>query len=96
MTELKPLEKTSANRKKAEAGRTGGGPAPPPLTEAEELALSQNKGRPVSEGISGGSSSSEPATSQDPGAFIRYSDGVLSIVDHHATAVNLLKLRKPI
>ena len=31
----------SANRKKAEARKTGGGPPPPPLTAAEELALSQ-------------------------------------------------------
>ncbi|KAK0134391.1 hypothetical protein N1851_030048 [Merluccius polli] len=29
----------SANRKKADARKTGGGPAPPPLTQAEELAL---------------------------------------------------------
>ncbi|XP_067444724.1 nuclear apoptosis-inducing factor 1-like [Thunnus thynnus] len=50
----------TANRKKADARKTGGGPAPPPLTEAEELALSQNVGRPVAEGIPGGSSSSEP------------------------------------
>ena len=37
----------------------GGGPPrpPPPLTEAEELALSQNRGRPVAEVIPGGSSS---------------------------------------
>ncbi|XP_028456304.1 uncharacterized protein LOC114570260 [Perca flavescens] len=76
----------TANRKKAEARRTGGGPAPPPLTEAEELALSQNAGRPVAEGIPGGSSSSKPATSQDTSAFIRYSDGVLTLVDPHVTA----------
>ncbi|KAK0154472.1 hypothetical protein N1851_003428 [Merluccius polli] len=54
----------SANRKKADARKTGGGPAPPPLTEAEELALSHNIGRPVAEGIPGGSSSSE-STPQD-------------------------------
>ncbi|KAK0155391.1 hypothetical protein N1851_002189 [Merluccius polli] len=38
--------------------------APPPLTEAEERALSQNIGRPVAEGIPGGSSCSE-STPQD-------------------------------
>ncbi|KAK0154266.1 hypothetical protein N1851_003655 [Merluccius polli] len=48
----------------ADARKTGGGPAPPPLTEAEELALSQYIGRPVAEGIPGGSSSSE-STPQD-------------------------------
>ncbi|KAK0147273.1 hypothetical protein N1851_013314 [Merluccius polli] len=31
------------NAKKAEARKTGGGPPKPPLTEAEELALSQNR-----------------------------------------------------
>ncbi|KAK0147183.1 hypothetical protein N1851_013469 [Merluccius polli] len=60
-----------ANRKKAEARKTGGGPPPPPpLTEAEELALSQNRGCPVAEGIPGGSSS-EPVTPQDTSAYIR-------------------------
>ncbi|KAK0149797.1 hypothetical protein N1851_009452 [Merluccius polli] len=53
----------TANRKKADARKTGGGPAPPPLTEAEELALSQYIGRPVAEGIPGGSSSSEMCVS---------------------------------
>ncbi|XP_034561235.1 uncharacterized protein LOC117828305 [Notolabrus celidotus] len=61
----------SANRKKADARKTGGGRAPPPLTEAEALALSQNFGRTATEGILGGSSSSEP-TPQDTSAFITY------------------------
>ncbi|KAK0139240.1 hypothetical protein N1851_024171 [Merluccius polli] len=52
------------NAKKADSRKTGGGPAPPPLTVAEELALSHNTGRPVAEGIPGGSSSSE-CTPQD-------------------------------
>ncbi|KAK0156602.1 hypothetical protein N1851_000034 [Merluccius polli] len=60
----------NANRKKAEARKTGGGPPPPPLTEAEELALSQNRGHPVAEGIPGGSSS-ESVTPQDTSAYIR-------------------------
>ncbi|KAL1279231.1 hypothetical protein QQF64_025904 [Cirrhinus molitorella] len=51
----KTSEKT--NRKKAEARQTGGGPPPPPLTPSEELALSLNKGRPVVDGIPGGTSS---------------------------------------
>ncbi|CAB1452159.1 unnamed protein product [Pleuronectes platessa] len=58
------------NRKKAEARKTGGGPPPPPLTEAEKMALSQNSGRPIAEGISGGSSS-DPPTPQVTGAYIR-------------------------
>ncbi|XP_033468193.1 uncharacterized protein LOC117247691 isoform X1 [Epinephelus lanceolatus] len=62
-----PATTFQPNRKKAEAHKTGGGP----------LALSQNTGRPVAEGIPGGNSSSEPVTPQEPHAFIRYSDGVL-------------------
>ena len=46
-----------ANWKNAEARQTGGGPPPAALTEAEEMALSQQSMRPVAEGIPGGSSS---------------------------------------
>ncbi|XP_070832595.1 uncharacterized protein [Chaetodon trifascialis] len=75
----------TANRKKADARKTGGGPAPPSLTEAEELALSHNLGMPVAEGIPGGSSSSELAP-QDTSAFIKYSDGAICVVEPpHAT-----------
>ncbi|KAK0136580.1 hypothetical protein N1851_027265 [Merluccius polli] len=76
----------TANRKKADSRKTGGGPAPPPLTVAEELALSHNTGRPVAEGIPGGSSSSE-CTPQDTSAFIKYSDGAICLVEEppHAT-----------
>ncbi|KAK0144666.1 putative nuclease HARBI1 [Merluccius polli] len=49
-------------------------PPPPPLTESEELALSQNRGRPVAEGIPGGSSS-EPVAPQDT-----IVDGVICLV----------------
>ncbi|XP_063350285.1 von Willebrand factor A domain-containing protein 5A-like isoform X2 [Pelmatolapia mariae] len=67
---------SGANRKKAEARKTGGGPPPPPLTEAEQLALSQNSGRPVAEGISAGTSS-ESITPQDTSAYIRVLDYAL-------------------
>ncbi|KAI7803160.1 putative myb/SANT-like DNA-binding domain-containing protein 4-like [Triplophysa rosa] len=71
----------SANRKKAEACKTGGGPAPLPLTDAEEMALSLNTGRPVAEGIPGGSSS-EPVTPQDTSTdIISYSDGNICLVE---------------
>lgn len=60
----------SANRKRADARKTGGGPPPPRLTEAEELAMSQTVGRPVAEGIPGGTSSSDMVT-QEPPALIR-------------------------
>ncbi|XP_060936194.1 uncharacterized protein LOC133012232 [Limanda limanda] len=73
----------TANRKKAEARKTGGGPPPPPLTEAEKMALSQNSGRPIAEGISGGSSS-DPPTPQVTGAYIRVTDGVICLVEPSA------------
>ncbi|CAM4732662.1 unnamed protein product [Leuciscus chuanchicus] len=69
-----------ANRKKAEARKTGGGPAPPPLTNAEEMALSLNAGRPMAEGIPGGTSS-EPVTPEDLSAFIKYSDGKICLLE---------------
>ncbi|KAI2647928.1 Zinc finger protein 865 [Labeo rohita] len=71
---------SSANRKKAEADKTGGGPAPPPLTNAEEMALSLNTGRPVAEGIPAGCSS-EPVTPQDTSAYIKYSDGNICLLE---------------
>ncbi|XP_053279056.1 uncharacterized protein LOC128440392 isoform X1 [Pleuronectes platessa] len=73
----------TANRKKAEARKTGGGPPPPPLTEAEKMALSQNSGRPIAEGMSGGSSS-DPPTPQVTGAYIRVTDGVICLVEPSA------------
>ncbi|KAG9276880.1 hypothetical protein AMEX_G6855, partial [Astyanax mexicanus] len=60
----------SANRKKAEVRKTGGGATPPPFTQAEELALSQNSGRPITHGITGGSSP-EPSTPQDTPHYVK-------------------------
>ncbi|CAB1428116.1 unnamed protein product [Pleuronectes platessa] len=73
----------TANRKKAEARKTGGGPPPAALTEAEEMALSQQSMRPVAEGIPGGSSS-DPPTPQDRSAFIRVTDGVIALLEPDA------------
>ncbi|XDV21067.1 hypothetical protein PO909_026248 [Leuciscus waleckii] len=47
----------NATKKKTEVAGTGGGPPPASFTTAEELALEINKGRPVLEGIEGGTSS---------------------------------------
>ena len=44
-----------------EIRKTGGGPPPAEYTVAEELALSNNKGRPIMDGVSG-------AVQSDPGA----------------------------
>ncbi|CAM4567733.1 unnamed protein product [Leuciscus chuanchicus] len=52
----------SATKKKAKKKikKTGGGPAPPQYTPAEELALGLNENRTIVEGIPEGSSSSDP------------------------------------
>ncbi|KAF4115224.1 hypothetical protein G5714_002713 [Onychostoma macrolepis] len=50
----------NATRKKAEQKKTGGGPAPPRHTLAEELALGLNVNRPNIQGIPGSSSSLDP------------------------------------
>lgn len=55
-----------ANKKKAEMQKTGGGPPGPELTPAEELALANNRGRPIMQGIAGGSSSGEVAAGVNP------------------------------
>ncbi|KAI9527296.1 hypothetical protein NQZ68_032167 [Dissostichus eleginoides] len=49
-----------ANRKKKDKRKTGGGPPPADFTPAEELALSNNEGRPLMVGVEGG-------VSTDPG-----------------------------
>ncbi|XP_042359458.1 sentrin-specific protease 6-like [Plectropomus leopardus] len=55
---------------------------PPSLTKAEELALSQNTGRPAAEGVPGGSSS-EPA--KDTTAYIRFTDGAICKAEPRST-----------
>ncbi|KAJ8377938.1 hypothetical protein AAFF_G00250010 [Aldrovandia affinis] len=51
------------NKKRADMVKTGGGPKTPELTPTEELALQQNRGRPIMEGIAGGSSSEQAGSS---------------------------------
>jgi len=46
--------------------KTGGGPRGPELTPAEELALANNRGRPIMQGIAGGSSSGEVVAGENP------------------------------
>ena len=50
----------AAHRKKALQDKTGGGP-PPAFSPAEELALSNNQGRPLMEGVDGGGVTSDPS-----------------------------------
>ncbi|KAJ8405251.1 hypothetical protein AAFF_G00322420 [Aldrovandia affinis] len=70
---------SSVNRRKADVQLTGGGPAPDPFTPAEELALSFNRGRPLMDGIEGGTASD----TVDPSLFSVYIKG------------DRLKLRRP-
>ncbi|KAF4088083.1 hypothetical protein AMELA_G00078750 [Ameiurus melas] len=44
------------------------------------MALSLNVGRPMAEGIPGGTSS-EPVTPEDSSAFIKYSDGNICLLE---------------
>ncbi|KAG1944952.1 retrotransposable element [Pimephales promelas] len=56
----------AAAKKKSEVAGTGGGPPTANFTPAEELALDLNKGRPVIEGIEGGTASgSIPSSIRD-------------------------------
>ncbi|XP_050957722.1 uncharacterized protein LOC127158755 [Labeo rohita] len=67
----------SANRKKCDGRKTGGGPPPPEYTVAEELALSNSEGRPIMDGISG-------ARQSDPGAG---SSKQVTVVDGNTVAL---------
>jgi len=57
----------NSNQEKGRAEKTGGGPAPPRYTPAEEMALGLNANRPIVESIPGGSSSldQKPGTSSN-------------------------------
>ncbi|XP_073763934.1 uncharacterized protein si:ch211-281p14.2 isoform X2 [Danio rerio] len=61
---------SKATRKRCEQKKTGGGPAPPPHTPAEELALGFNANRPIVQGIPGGSSSLEPQPGTSKGTTV--------------------------
>ncbi|XP_051999874.1 uncharacterized protein LOC127655874 isoform X2 [Xyrauchen texanus] len=69
----------NANRKKAEARLTGGGP--PPLTPSEELALSLNKGRPVVDGIPEGTSSEFATSHNNSSDLVQFADGPIVLLD---------------
>ncbi|KAI2646974.1 Copine-4 [Labeo rohita] len=67
----------SQTGKKCDGRKTGGGPPPPEYTVAEELALSNNEGRPIMDGISG-------ARQSDPGAG---SSKQVTVVDGNTVAL---------
>ena len=56
--------------KKNEKRKTGGGPAPPEFTVPEELALSNNEGHPIMEGIEGGLKSDPSAGGSQDNLFV--------------------------
>ena len=53
--------------------RTGWGTNPPPFTISEELALANNKGRPMMVGVDGGMSSDPTASTSNPFVTSMYS-----------------------
>ena len=55
----------AAVKKKTYESGTGGGPPTQEMTPAEELALNSNKGRPVMEGIQGGTCTDSVPATQD-------------------------------
>ncbi|XP_077060455.1 uncharacterized protein LOC143712138 [Siphateles boraxobius] len=66
--------------KKSHISGTGGGPPTQDFTTAEELALDLNKGKPVIEGIQGGTSTdSGPAS--DTGLFIQMAGSTLTLLE---------------
>ncbi|KAJ8013233.1 hypothetical protein DPEC_G00051140 [Dallia pectoralis] len=73
-----------ANRKKAEAQKTGLS-SPPSLTPAEEQTLSLNQGRAIVDGIPGGTSS-ESDTSHDTSGLAKFADGHIVIMEPFAIA----------
>lgn len=74
----------AATKKKTEVAGTGGGPPPASFTPAEELALEINKGRPVLEGIEGGTSSKMISRS----IRSEYIKGVCVFYYHHSFLTN--------
>ncbi|KAL7385936.1 hypothetical protein ABVT39_002109 [Epinephelus coioides] len=69
----------SANRKKNEMRKTGGGPAPPQYTASEELALANNEGRPIMEGIEGGIKSDPCASSSQHHLYVQGADTIRAL-----------------
>ncbi|KAJ8013235.1 hypothetical protein DPEC_G00051160 [Dallia pectoralis] len=82
--QLEEARKTIANRKKAEAQKTGLS-SPPSLTPTEEQTLSLNQGRAIVDGIPGGTSS-ESDTSHDTSGLAKIADGHIVIMEPFAIA----------
>lgn len=73
-----------AVKKKGHKSGTGGGPPSQDLTPAEEMALHANKGRPVMEGIPGGTATGCVPPTQT-GCFIQ---GTYCSTTAHGTQLN--------
>ncbi|KAK0151074.1 hypothetical protein N1851_007765 [Merluccius polli] len=70
-----------AVKKKAHTCGTGGGPPSQAMTPAEELALHLNKGRPVMEGIQGGTVITDSVPATQTVHFIQVSGNTLSLLE---------------
>lgn len=79
MSNFKVAILSSANRKKNEMRKTGGGPAPPQYTASEELALANNEGRPIMEGIEGGIKSDPCASSSQHHLYVQGMYGAFGV-----------------
>ncbi|KAM9500933.1 uncharacterized protein Hap1MRO34_006915 isoform 1-T1 [Clarias gariepinus] len=70
----------AAIKKKSHITGTGGGPPTQDFTPAEELALDLNKGKPVIEGIQGGTAT-DSGPARDTGLFIQLAGNTLTLLD---------------
>ena len=80
----------SAHSKDTETHRTGGGPPPPGLTPAEDLALALNKTRPVTKGLESGVDTHNPQNVQ-PGVLqqvVVAEDGILHLAEGYVAPVS--------
>ncbi|XP_042619684.1 uncharacterized protein LOC109089446 isoform X2 [Cyprinus carpio] len=70
----------AAIKKKNHISGTGGGPPTQDFTTAEELALDLNKGKPVIEGIQGGTAT-DSGPARDTGLFIQVDGNTLTLLE---------------
>ena len=86
---FRPLQEISAHSKDTESHRTGGGPPPPGLTPAEDLALALNKTRPVTKGLESGVDTHIPQV--QPGVLqqvVVAEDGILHLAESYFAPVS--------
>ncbi|XDV28108.1 hypothetical protein PO909_031494, partial [Leuciscus waleckii] len=73
-------KRKKAIKKKSHISGTGGGPPTQDFTPAEELALDLNKGKPVIEGIQGGTAT-DSGPARETGLFIQLAGNTLTLLE---------------